>query len=139
MSKNEMIGSSVAKAIAGLLMLVVLWGIPSLISIVRYLSLDVGIVMLVMFQCLHSVGLVVCGVAVYSAYLAFREAKSARSGWGWLFVVIAVIIIPTFLCTPYLFRWIRSAWFPVNITVIVGFFCSIAWEVRKWRAKKRET
>ena len=137
-----MIGSSVAKAIAGLLMLVLLWGIPSLISIMRYLSFDVGgIVMLVMFQCLHAAGLVVCGVAVYSAYLAFSEAKSAWSGWGWIFAGIAVTTIPTFLCTPLLhfFHMSRSAWFLVYIIVIVGFFCSIAWEVWKWRAKKSET
>jgi hypothetical protein len=74
---------------------------------------------------------VVFGIAAYSAYLAFSEAKSARSGWGWIFGGVVLLFNP--VIPPV--HLSQTAWFPVNIIVIVGFSASIAWEV--WMRSKK--
>jgi len=59
----------------------------------------------------------VCGVAGYSAYMAYEEHKK---GWMWLMGVITVVFNP--IAPIYL---TREIWAPIDVIVAAIFFYSI--------------
>ena len=123
MSKNEITGSSVAKAIAGLLLLVVVWNCEAYERgrgesyYNHFLGTRVG-----PREFFYARSLV-CVIAAYSAYLAFSKARSGQSGWGWIFGGVALLLNPVM---PQVDLRVDSM---ANIIVSMVFFSSIAWDV----------
>ena len=56
---------------------------------------------------------VVCGVGAYSAYVAYTKG---RTGWAWVFGVIAVLFNPI---APFTFA--RGTWQLFDVAVVIPF------------------
>ena len=63
------------------------------------------------YQLLHWV---VCGVGAYSAYIA---AQANRTGWAWIFAIIAILFNPI---TPFYFT--KDAWQVLDVVAAIPFF-----------------